>query len=175
MERFRSKIGWKCSRWSSKCAILSCWGHSAHRYACFVFRLPGSACHRVLLYSKKVRNFYVFLLCHSSRACSSDYFWTIALSWQEPKRRRCPSKKEQTVWWCSIEGRRTEICWKHCTPMVWQSAQSKMVLTTKSLPTLLSCRNYSNSIRTWPFWLYSSDVVSLVSPRVSVNCNSAKN
>lgn len=44
---------------------------------------------------KKVRNFYVFLLCHSSRACSSDYFWTIALSWQEPKRRRCPAKKSK--------------------------------------------------------------------------------
>lgn len=48
-----------------------------------------------------------------------------------------------------------------------------MVLTTKSLPTFLSCRNYGNSIRIWPFWLYSSVVV--VIPRVSLRCNSAKN
>lgn len=50
-----------------------------------------------------------------------------------------------------------------------------MVLTTKSLPTFLSCRNYGNSIRIWPFWLYSSVVVLLVIPRVSLRCNSAKN
>lgn len=56
-------------------------------------------------------------------------------------------------------------------PWPVRAPTSKMVLTTKSLPTTLSCSNYSNSIRIWPFWLYSSHVVPLVIPRVSLGRN----
>lgn len=44
---------------------------------------------------KKGRKCFIFFHDHSSRACSSDYFWTIAISWQVPKRRRWPSHKNK--------------------------------------------------------------------------------
>lgn len=54
-------------------------------------------------FKKRWEMFYVSPRCRCSRACSSDYFWTAALSWQVPKRRKCPSKKkEQTGWWCGV-------------------------------------------------------------------------
>lgn len=52
---------------------------------------------RCLFLSKRWEMFYVSPRCRCSRACSSDYFWTPALSWQVPKRRKCPSKKKSKL------------------------------------------------------------------------------
>lgn len=65
-----------------------------------VFQVLGSTCCWVgcsFTQKHKTEMFYVSPLCHPSRACSSDYFWTIALSCQVPKRKRCPSKKRSQL------------------------------------------------------------------------------
>lgn len=66
-----------------------------------IWTLASSFCSRALLVigwiftKKKGQNCFIFFQHHSSRACSSDYFWTKALSWQVPKRRKWPSNKKE--------------------------------------------------------------------------------
>lgn len=80
--------------------------------------------------SKLLCFFFLFFspTTHNSlKPCSSDYFRTIALSWQVPRRRRCPSKKEQTGWRCGSKSKTKSIFFflsLNCSePNVWVTEQ----------------------------------------------------
>lgn len=97
MEHFRWRIGGtecsKCGWLSSKCArLILLIGVLALFFSCWA---------RLVIWcfftQKKARNFYVFLLCHSSRACSSDYFWTIAFVLARAQKKKVPFQKNSQL------------------------------------------------------------------------------
>lgn len=126
---------------------------------------------------KKRSEMYVFPLCHSYRACSSDYFWTVALSWQVPKRRRHPPPKKPKLgddvasrpknrdFFKALHRRGL---WSMVCPQARWCSQQRVGQHSWALETT-EIQWY------WSFCFYSCNMATLIIPGVYLNSNSAKN